>query len=109
MEKFKEIGVIDVKLGSLVTVVNPVNLYGSEAYEDCSTTHSIMFVNHLFKAGKPVLNEPTFRQFIDIENYVFIGDSVTNLPINICEDMTRDITVLGWYFGNPACLNSVAA
>jgi acetyltransferase-like isoleucine patch superfamily enzyme len=76
-----------------------------------------MFVNDLFKTGKPARDEPTLWIPTNIGNNVTIGSNVTVLPVNICDDVTigasavvtRDIKVPGRYFGNPARLNGVEA
>ena len=85
--------------------------------EDCFIAHGVMFVNDLFKTGKPARDEPTLWIPTNIGNNVTIGSNVTVLPVNICDDVTigasavvtRDIKVPGRYFGNPARLNGVEA
>lgn len=81
--------------------------------DDCFIAHGVMFVNDLFKAGKPARNEPDMWQPTNIGNNVTIGSNVTVLPVNICDNVTigasavvtRDITKPGRYFGNPARLD----
>jgi UDP-3-O-[3-hydroxymyristoyl] glucosamine N-acyltransferase len=81
--------------------------------EDCFIAHGVMFVNDLFKTGKPARGEPTLWTPTNIGNNVTIGSNVTVLPVNICDNVTigasavvtRDITEPGRYFGNPARLN----
>ena len=83
--------------------------------EDCFIAHGVMFVNDLFKTGKPARDEPELWQPTIIGNNVTIGSNVTVLPVTICDDVTigasavvtRDITEPGRYFGNPARLNGV--
>ena len=85
--------------------------------EDCFIAHGVMFVNDLFKTGKPARDEPTLWIPTNIGNNVTIGSNVTVLPVNICDNVTigasavvtRDIKVPGRYFGNPARLNGVEA
>ena len=83
--------------------------------EDCFIAHGVMFVNDLFKTGKPARDEPELWQPTIIGNNVTIGSNVTVLPVTICDDVTigasavvtRDITEPGRYFGHPARLNGV--
>jgi acetyltransferase-like isoleucine patch superfamily enzyme len=143
----RHIGIIDVKFGEQVTIVEPVNLYGchigdhvfigpfveiqqgvtigrhtriqSHSFicegvsigESCFIAHGVVFVNDKFTTGGPAgdknLWQPTF-----IEDRVSIGSNATILPVTICSDtvigagavVTRDISVPGYYAGNPARL-----
>jgi acetyltransferase-like isoleucine patch superfamily enzyme len=79
--------------------------------EDCFISHGAMFINDLFgeggPAGKPELWRPT-----KLGNHVSIGTNATILPVTICDHavigagavVTKDITVPGFYAGNPSRL-----
>jgi acetyltransferase-like isoleucine patch superfamily enzyme len=79
--------------------------------DDCFISHGAMFINDPFvtggPAGKPDLWRPT-----ELGNHVSIGTNATVLPVTICDHVvigagavvTKDITVPGFYIGNPARL-----
>lgn len=77
--------------------------------DDCFIAHGVMFVNDLFKTGKPARGRPELWQPTHIGNNVSIGSNATILPVSICDDVTigagavvtRDITEPGVYKGNP--------
>ena len=77
--------------------------------EDCFIGHGVMFVNDLFKEGKPAGNPKGWRE-TKIGNRVSIGSNATILPVDICDDVvigagsvvTKNITKKGIYAGNPA-------
>ena len=77
--------------------------------EDCFIGHGVMFVNDLFKEGKPAGDSSKWKETI-IENNVSIGSNATILPVRICSNVvigagsvvTRDILKSGIYAGNPA-------
>jgi acetyltransferase-like isoleucine patch superfamily enzyme len=140
-------GIVDVKFGKKVTIVQPVNLYGcaigdgsfvgpfveiqkaakigkrcriqSHAFicelvtigDDCFISHGAMFINDPFVNGGPAGNPELWRP-TRLGNRVSIGTNATILPVTICEDVvigagavvTKDITVPGFYVGNPARL-----
>jgi acetyltransferase-like isoleucine patch superfamily enzyme len=77
---------------------------------NCFIGHGVMFINDLFKNGKPDPNSDNWKETI-ITNNVTIGSGVTLLPIVISATdvvigagsvVTKDITKSGIYFGNPA-------
>lgn len=77
--------------------------------EDCFIGHGVMFINDLFKEGKPAGNPSGWRE-TKIGNRVSIGSNATILPVEICDDVvigagsvvTKNITKKGIYAGNPA-------
>lgn len=80
-----------------------------EIGEDCFIGHGVMFINDLFKEGKPAGNPNGWRE-TKIGNRVSIGSNATILPVDICDDVvigagsvvTKNITKKGIYAGNPA-------
>ena len=81
---------------------------------NCFIGHGVMFINDLFKNGKPDPNPDNWKETI-ITNHVTIGSGVTLLPIIISATdviigagsvVTKDIIQSGVYFGNPAKINS---
>ena len=77
--------------------------------KNCFIGHGVMFVNDLFKEGKPAEDKSKWKETI-IEDNVSIGSNVTILPVKICSNVvigagsvvTKDITKPGIYAGNPA-------
>ena len=77
--------------------------------ENCFIGHGVMFINDLFKEGKPESNPNKWKNTI-IDNHVSIGSNTTILPVKICSNVvigagsvvTKDITTPGIYVGNPA-------
>ena len=77
--------------------------------EDCFIGHGVMFINDLFKEGKPAGNPNGWKE-TKIGNRVSIGSNATILPVDICDDVvigagslvTKNITQKGIYAGNPA-------
>jgi len=76
---------------------------------DCFIGHGVMFVNDVFKKGKPA-GDPKLWKTTTIGNHVSIGSNATILPVVICDHtvigagavVTKDITEPGVYVGNPA-------
>lgn len=76
---------------------------------DCFIGHGVMFINDLFKAGRPSSNPTDWKPTL-IEDWVSIGSNSTILPVHICRQsvigagavVTRDILEPGVYAGNPA-------
>lgn len=81
-----------------------------EIGEDCFIGHGVMFINDLFKEGKPAGRDSTKYKETKIGNRVSIGSNATILPVNICDDVvigagsvvTKNIVQKGIYAGNPA-------
>jgi len=77
--------------------------------ENCFIGHGVMFINDLFKEGKPAGDRSKWKETI-IGNNVSIGSNATILPVNICDNVvigagsvvTKDIKTSGIYAGNPA-------
>ena len=77
---------------------------------DCFIGHGVMFVNDLFKLGKPAGGDSTKWGSTIIGNKVSIGSNVTILPVSICDNVvigagsvvTKNITEPGIFVGNPA-------
>ncbi|WP_026943874.1 acyltransferase [Helicobacter rodentium] len=78
--------------------------------EDCFIGHGVMFINDLFKEGKPAGGDSTKYKETKIGNRVSIGSNATILPVDICDDVvigagsvvTKNIVQKGIYAGNPA-------
>jgi len=70
-----------------------------------------MFINDVFVTGGPAA-KPDFWRATKLGNHVSIGTNATVLPVTICDRVvvgggavvTKDITVPGFYVGNPARL-----
>lgn len=81
-----------------------------EIGEDCFIGHGVMFINDLFKEGKPAGGDSTKYKETKIGNRVSIGSNATILPVEICDDVvigagsvvTKNIVQKGIYAGNPA-------
>ena len=79
--------------------------------DECFISHGVMFINDLFVTGGPA-GKPDLWQPTKLGNHVSIGTNATVLPVAICDHVvigagavvTKDITVPGFYVGNPARL-----
>jgi len=79
--------------------------------DDCFISHGAMFINDSFVTGGPAAERQLWRQ-TKLGNRVSIGTNTTILPVTICDHVvigagavvTKDITVPGFYVGNPARL-----
>ncbi len=79
--------------------------------DDCFISHGAMFINDSFVSGGPAAEPQLWRQ-TKLGNRVSIGTNTTILPVTICDHVvigagavvTKDITVPGFYVGNPARL-----
>jgi acetyltransferase-like isoleucine patch superfamily enzyme len=79
---------------------------------NCFIGHGVMFINDLFKKGKPAGGDQTSWLNTTIGNNVSIGSNATILPVNICNNVvigagsvvTKNILKSGVYAGNPAKL-----
>lgn len=77
---------------------------------DCFIGHGVMFINDLFKSGKPAKGDKSIWRETTIGNNVLIGSNSTILPVKICNNVvigagavvTKDIIKSGIYLGNPA-------
>ena len=75
----------------------------------CFIGHGVMFINDLFKEGKPSGDSSKWKETV-IGNSVSIGSNATILPVTICDNVvigagsvvTKDIVEEGIYAGNPA-------
>ena len=71
-----------------------------------------MFINDTFSVGGPARGQKEIWRPTTIGNRVSIGSNATLLPVQICDDVvigagavvTKDITEVGTYVGNPACM-----
>ena len=80
--------------------------------DDCFVSHGAMFINDLFKSGKPAVGNRAVWKETKIGNQVSIGTKATILPVRICDKVvigagavvTQDIDEAGIYAGNPARL-----
>jgi len=78
--------------------------------EDCFIGHGVMFINDTFSMGGPARGQKEIWRPTSIGNRVSIGSNATLLPVQICDDVvigagavvTKDITKVGTYVGNPA-------
>ncbi len=83
-----------------------------EIGDDCFIGHGVMFVNDLFVKGGPARGNKTLWKKTTIGEHVSIGSNSTILAIEICSNtvigagsvVTKNITVPGFYAGNPARL-----
>jgi acetyltransferase-like isoleucine patch superfamily enzyme len=72
--------------------------------------HGVMFINDLFKEGRPANGNRALWKKTIIGNNVSIGSNATILPVEICDNVvigagsvvTKNITKPGIYAGNPA-------
>lgn len=79
--------------------------------DECFISHGAMFINDLFASGAPDANPQSWRA-TRLGNRVSIGTNATILPVAICDQViigagavvTKDITIPGFYVGNPARL-----
>jgi len=77
---------------------------------DCFIGHGVMFINDLFKEGRPANGDVTKWSRTTIGDNVSLGSNSTILPVNICSNVvigagsvvTRDVIEPGVYAGNPA-------
>lgn len=82
-----------------------------EIGESCFIGHGVMFINDLFREGKPSGDSQKWKS-THIGNHVSIGSNATILPVFITDGcvigagsvVTKDITECGIYIGNPARL-----
>lgn len=79
---------------------------------NCFVGHGVVFINDLFSEGKPANGNKTIWKKTKIGNNVSIGSNATILPVDICDNVvigagavvTKNISVSGFYVGNPAKL-----
>lgn len=80
--------------------------------DNCFIGHGVMFINDVFKEGKPANGDTSKWKKTVIGHHVSIGSNATILPIHICDNVvigagavvTKDIVEAGVYIGNPATL-----
>jgi acetyltransferase-like isoleucine patch superfamily enzyme len=78
----------------------------------CFIGHGVVFVNDLFRNGRPAEGDRSKWKPTMIGNSVFIGSNATILPVSIGDHVvigagsvvTKDIAIPGIYAGNPARL-----
>ncbi len=78
--------------------------------DNCFIGHGVMFINDIFSEGKPAGGKKELWKTTTIGNNVSIGSNATILPVSICDGtvigagsvVTKDITEIGIYAGNPA-------
>lgn len=83
--------------------------------DDCFIGHGVMFINDLFKNGKPAGGNNLLWKKTKLGNNVSVGSQATLLPVNICNNVvigagavvTKDIIKPGIYAGSPAKLIKV--
>src|SRR5204863_1413461 len=72
--------------------------------ENCFVAHGVMFINDLFRCGKPEFDDPSQWKETLIESGVCIGSNATILPVFICSHtvigagavVTKNITEAGF-------------
>ena len=77
--------------------------------DECFISHGAMFINDLFVTGGPAAERHLWRS-TKLGNHVSVGTNATVLAVTICDHVvigagavvTKDITVPGFYVGNPA-------
>ncbi len=80
--------------------------------EECFVSHGAKFVNDDFRKGGPARGDRTIYRETVLGDRVSIGTNATILPVRIASDIvvgagavvTRDLTEVGVYAGNPARL-----
>ena len=83
-----------------------------EIGDNCVVSHGVMFINDLFKTGRPAFRDKTLWKKTVIGSNVLFGSNSTILPVNIVDGVvigagsvvTKDLMVKGIYAGNPAKL-----
>jgi acetyltransferase-like isoleucine patch superfamily enzyme len=81
-----------------------------EIGDNCFISHGAMFINDIFKHGKPAQGNKDLWKDTKIGNNVSIGTNATILPVTIVDNVvigagsvvTKDILSSGVYAGNPA-------
>lgn len=76
----------------------------------CVIAHGVMFINDLYKTGRPAGGKKELWKETLVGDHVLIGSNATILPVRICDRtvigagavVTRNITSPGIYAGNPA-------
>jgi UDP-3-O-[3-hydroxymyristoyl] glucosamine N-acyltransferase len=76
---------------------------------DCFIGHGVMFVNDLFRIGRPSTSSSDWG-LTTLEDHVAVGSNATILPVRICTQavigagsvVTKDILEPGIYAGSPA-------
>ncbi len=79
--------------------------------DDCFISHGAMFINDSFVGGGPTAERQRWH-LTKLGNSVSIGTNATILPVTICDHavigagavVTKDVTLPGFYVGNPARL-----
>lgn len=80
--------------------------------DDCFISHGAMFINDLFRDGRPAGGERSLYGSTVVGNKVSIGTNATILPVALADGVvvgagavvTRDLDQPGIYAGNPARL-----
>lgn len=80
--------------------------------DNCVISHGVMFINDLFKTGKPAFRDKTLWKETTVGSNVLFGSNSTILPVRIVDGVvlgagsvvTKDILIKGIYAGNPARL-----
>jgi len=78
--------------------------------ENCFISHGVMFINDLFKSGRPAGGDKSLWKPTTVGNNVSIGTNSTILPVTIIDNVVigagsvvvKDILEPGIYAGNPA-------
>lgn len=80
--------------------------------DNCFVSHGAMFINDLFRGGRPNFADRSAWAETVLGDGVIIGTNATILPVRIVAGtvvaagavLTKDVTVRGIYAGNPAKL-----
>ena len=78
--------------------------------DNCFIGHGVMFINDVWKTGRPAQGDRSLWKETVVGNNVYIGSNATILPVHICNDVvigagsvvTKNIVEPGFYAGNPA-------
>ena len=79
---------------------------------NCFISHGATFINDKFIDGGPAKGDKNKWLSTKIGDNVSIGSNATILPVSICDNViigagavvTKDISIKGFYVGNPAKL-----
>ena len=103
----------DVSIGSNTKIQSHSFICeGVNIGDNCFIGHGVMFINDIFKSGKPAGGDKSKWLKTNVQNDVYIGSNATILPVDISSGtvigagavVTKDIKSPGVYAGNPAKL-----
>ncbi len=79
---------------------------------NCTIGHGVVFINDRYRNGGPANGNKDLWESTIIGKKVSIGSNATILPVKVCDNVvigagsvvTKNITIPGYYAGNPAKL-----